>query len=134
MNIDESELKIRRPKDMIPTVEVNVNALPAEADPYGPFIEQVLAKAAARSEKLRASIYVYQGQSVNFFKPTWSAFFGVAGSMKLLEQIERAFEEIGTEDVRMSDYIHMSMGPCEFHIESGKVWRPLEPGRWYSVE
>ncbi|WP_213298038.1 ankyrin repeat domain-containing protein [Paraburkholderia sacchari] len=93
-----------------------------------------LRPVAAASPELRATIYVYQGQSVNFRVPSWSAFIGVDGPASLLNPIHQEFQNIPGVKVRLSDYIRPSQGLPEFHIEDGKMWRPVDAETWHAAD
>jgi hypothetical protein len=81
---------------------------------------------------MKATIYVYQGPSINFHQQTWSAFFGVAGDEKLLDVLLNAFRGAKVANARFSDFIDPSTATREFHIQDGHVWRPFESGTWYA--
>lgn len=120
-----SDLQFVRSREPIPTVEVDLYSFPDGPDDflcYGDLLVQALQPIASASPKMRASLYVYYGQSVNFHTPTNSAFIGVAGNKKLLEPLLAAFKKISGVKARFSDYIDPSSGRCEFHIQEGRVW------------
>ncbi len=129
-----TELSLIRPKDPLPTVEVDLDSIPEELFGYDDLVAQAMQPFAANSSELKATIYVYQGPSVNFHKNTFSAFFGVSGQKKqeLLDLLLQSFRRVSGVRARKSDYIDASMGLSEFHIENGVVWRPLDAVTWYS--
>ena len=88
----ESELQFVRSRDPLPTVEVDLDCIPEELHGYGELVTKAMSAIAAKYPKMRATIYVYQGQSINFHHQTWSAFFGVAGDKKLLDVLLKAFQ------------------------------------------
>ena len=126
----ESELKIVRSRDPLPTVEVDLDCIPKELNGYGELLTKAMSTIAAKYPKMRATIYVYRGQSINFHQQTWSAFFGVAGDKKLLDVLLNAFQGAKLDNVRFSDYIDPSTATKEFHVQDGYVWRPFESGTW----
>lgn len=130
----ESELKFVKSRDLLPTVEVDIDCIPKELHGYGDLVANAISTIAAKYPKMRATIYVYQSPSVNFNYPqqTWSAFFGVAGDEKVLDVLHDAFQAVKIKNVRFSDYIDQSVGVKRFHVQGGVVWRPLEDGTWYS--
>ena len=129
-----TDLNLVWPNAPIPTVEVDLNSIPEELFGYDNLVFQAIQPFVAGFPKIRVTIYVYQGPSVNFHEHTFSAFFGVAGQKKkeLLELILHSFRKISGVKVRNSDYIDASMGLSEFHIENGVVWRPADAVTWYS--
>ena len=128
----EDELEFVNSRNPLPTVEVDLDCIPEDVHGYGDLIATAIAPVAGRSPKMRATIYVYQGQSINFHQPTWSAFFGVAGDKKLLDVLLNAFRGAKVANVRFSDYIDPSTATSEFHVQDGQVWRPFESGTWYA--
>ncbi|QCP47909.1 hypothetical protein FAZ95_01160 [Trinickia violacea] len=128
------DLHFSRSREPIPTVEVDMNSIPDDLFGYSETVVTSLRALAAASPELRATIYVYQGQSINFHTPSWSAFIGVDGPVSFLKLIHHEFEGIPGVKVRMSDYIHPSQGLCEFHIEDGKVWRPVDAVTWHAED
>ena len=128
----ETDLHVGVSRDPMPTVEVDMDSIPAEHDGYANLVTEALAAFAAKSPSVRATIYVYQGPSANFHENTWSAFFGVSGNMKLLKVLLSAFKAAKISNVRFSDYIDPSTATKDFHVEDGFVWRPWEPGTWFS--
>jgi hypothetical protein len=129
----ESELQFVMPRDPLPTVEIDIDSIPEGLHGYSDLVTRSLSSVADKSIKLRATIYVYQGMSVNFHQQkTWSAFFGVAGGKKLLDVLLKAFQSAKVGNVRLSDYINSSTATRDFHIQDGHVWRPIEAGTWYT--
>lgn len=128
----ETELHLLRSREPIPTVEVDMDSLPESLFGYGDTVVASLRGIAHDSEELRATIYVYQGESVNFGTYSWSAFVGIDGPIALLEPILRGFEAIPGVRARLGDSIRPSQGLCEFHIEDGRVWRPSDAITWYA--
>jgi len=129
-----TDLNLVRPNDRLCTVEVDLNSIPEELFGYGDLVAQTIQPFAASSPELRATIYVYQGPSVNFQENTFSAFLGVAGQNKkeLLTLLLHSFRRVSGVKARNSDYIDASMGLSEFHMENGVVWRPSDATTWYS--
>lgn len=128
----ESELQIVRSRDPLPTVEVDLDCIPKEMHGYGELVTKAMSTIAAKSPKMRATIYVHQGLSTNFHQQTWSAFFGVAGDKKMLDVLQKAFKAAKVVNVRFSDDIDPSTALKEFHVQDSYVWRPLESGTWYA--
>ena len=128
----EGELQFVKSREPLPTVEIDLDCIPEELHGYGDLIANAITPVAARSLNMRATVYVYQGPSINFHQQTWSAFFGVAGDKKLLDALLNAFRGAKLANVRFSDYIDPSTATREFHVQDGHVWRPFEAGTWYS--
>jgi len=128
----ESDLQIVTPRDPLPTVEIDIDSIPESLHGYSDLVTRALSSVAEKSIKLRATIYVYQGMSVNFHQQTWSAFFGVAGDKKLLDALLNTFQSAKVANVRLSDYINPSTATRDFHVQDGHVWRPLEADTWYT--
>ncbi len=127
-----SELQFVKSRDPLPTVEVDLDSIPEDLHGYGELITKAVTSIAVISQHMRATIYVYQGPSINFHKQTWSAFFGVAGEKKLLDVLLNAFKSVKVVNVRFSDYIDPSTATKDFHVQDGYVWRPFESGTWYA--
>jgi len=132
MKRPETELHFVKPRDPIPTVEIDIDSIPESLHGYSDLVTKALTSIAEKSIKLRATIYVYQGMSINFHRQTWSAFFGVAGDEKLLNVLLNEFQAAKVVNVRFSDHIEPSSAIKEFHVQDGHVWRPLESGTWYT--
>jgi hypothetical protein len=128
----ESELQIVTPRDPLPTVEVDIDSIPEGLHGYSDLVTRALTSVAEKTIKLKATIYVYQGTSINFHHQSWSAFFGVAGEKKLLDVLLNAFREAKVNNARFSDYIDPSTATREFHVQDGHVWRPLDACTWYT--
>ena len=126
----ESELQFVTPRDPILSVEIDIDSIPKKLQGVSDLVTRALSSAADKSIKLRATIYVYQCMSINFYQQTWSAFFGVAGDKKLLDVLLNAFKSAKVGKVRLSDYINPSTATRDFHVQDGHVWRPLEAGTW----
>ncbi|WP_434661516.1 ankyrin repeat domain-containing protein [Paraburkholderia sp. A3BS-1L] len=124
------DLHFSRSREPIPTVELDMDSIPKNLSGYSDTVVASLRPIAAISPELRATIYVYQGQSVNFRVLSWSAFIGVDGPESLLRPIHQEFQNIPGVKVKLSDYIRPSQGLPEFHIEDGKVWRPVDAVTW----
>jgi hypothetical protein len=132
--ITATSLNFVRSKAPLPTVEVDLDSIPAEQLGYSDLVARALHAFAKTFPSCTATLYVYQGPSSNFHEPTFSAFFGVAGCDKeaLLETILRAFRDIAGVKAKMSDYIDSTTAFTEFHVENGTVWRPLDAATWFS--
>lgn len=125
-----NELQLVKPNGPLPTVEIDIDSLPEELQQYGDFVVDALTPFAFNSG-IVATIYVYQGPSVNFHQQTWSAFFGVANNKSLLDAIFKSFSAIKNINIRYSDSISPSSATMDFHLQDGHVWRPYEAGTWY---
>jgi hypothetical protein len=128
----EGELQFVKSRDPLPTVEIDLDCIPKELHGYGDLITNAITPVAARSPNMRATIYVYQGLSINFHQQTWSAFFGIAGDKKLLDVLLNTFRGAKLANARFSDYIDPSTATREFHVQDGHVWCPFESGTWYT--
>lgn len=125
-----SDLNFVHSKNPIPTVEIDIDSIPRDFNGYSAIVEAALQGVANNSPNLLATIYVYQGQSINFGSPTFSAFFGVAGQKKLLKLLLEAFQNVSGVNARYGDYINPDTAICEFHIQDGYVWRPDDATTW----
>lgn len=121
------ELHFVRPTDPIPTVELDRDSVPS----YGSLVVRAL-EAVKFSPKDRITIYVYMSTSINFHETTNSAFFGVAGSKSgaVLKKMLAAFSSEKGARARFSDYINASTATRDFHVEDGRVWRPIDAVTW----
>lgn len=132
----EKDLKIINSENRLPTLEIDLDSIPHEYFGYGDIVGNGLRIFANKNPKINASIYVYQGMSINFHENTFSAFFGVDSKqdIKILEYLLIEFKKIRGVTARLSDYITSSDGFLEFHIEGGIAWRPLDAEIWYSID
>ncbi|WP_262965897.1 ankyrin repeat domain-containing protein [Methylobacter psychrophilus] len=133
-----SDLKFIRTNASLPTVEVDLDSLPQDYHGYQKIVDQVLQVFITRYPESVMTIYVYQTQSVNFIDHmAFSAFIGIAGKKKsqdkLLDMLLNAFNKITGVNARFSDYINTTIGVCEFHVEYGQVWHPVDAGTWSSA-
>jgi len=120
------------PKEPIPTVEIDVDTLPAQCHGCADVLQKSLSTVAAKHSGMVATIYIHDGPSVNFGKQTYSTFMGVAGPESLLTNIFDAFSSLGGVNVRYSDDIRSSDGRRDVHIEDGKVWLAEDCVTWYA--
>lgn len=127
-----NELRIVRKREPLATVEVDLGSISQDYRGYDQLAGQALASLAARSQSTRATIYVYQSGSTNFGDRSDSAFFGVAGASRILEELHGVFSTVRGLRVRYSDFILASDAVCQYHLEGGKLWRPLDDGIWYA--
>ena len=127
-----SDLKFVRSREPIPTVEIDMDSMPEGFFGYTDLVAQALQPIAAASPKMLATLYVYQGPSSNFGEQTFSAFIGVAGPQKLLNPLLSGFKKISGIKARMSDYIDAATGQCEFHVQDGEIWQPIDMLNWFS--
>jgi len=128
----ESELQFVTPRDPLPAVEIDIDSIPEVLNGYSDLVVSALSSVAKKSINLRATIYVYQGMSVNFHQLSWSAFFGVAGDKKLLYVLLNSFRSVKVGNIKIRDYINSSTATMDFHVQDGHVWRPTESGTWYT--
>lgn len=132
MERQESELKfVVNPKNPLPTVEVDSDSIPTDLNGYD-LASKALSLFASTFPEDLATIYVYEGMSRNFHKPTWSYFFGVTGDIRLLDVLIHDFKKAGVTNVRASDYIDQSVATCSIHVQDGHVWRRLDAVTWYA--
>ena len=114
------------------TVEIDLDTLPEESFGYAQLVESALAPLAAADPRLCATVYVYQGPSVNFGNYGFSAFFGVAGDRRVLGALYASFSGARGLKARYSDQIQQSQTLREYHIEEGRLWQPEEEHVWYA--
>ncbi len=126
------ELNFVHSNNPMPTVEVDIDSIPEQFYGYSDLITQGIKSFVESSPECKATLYIYQGNSVNFHTQTYSAFIGIVGNKKdeLLELILKSFQKVSGIQARYSDYITESMGMMQFHIEGGKVWRPSDAMTW----
>lgn len=119
----------------LPTIEIDIDSIPEEYFGYGDIVGNSLKIFAEKNKKIDASIYVYQGMSVNFHDNTFSAFFGVDSkkNIEIIDHLLIEFKKIKEIKARLSDYIMASDSLLEFHVENGTVWRPADAETWYAV-
>lgn len=129
-----NQLQFVRTNSPMATVEIDVDSIPSDHSGYGRFVEQALADVAERLPSLRATVYVYEGPSINFGDDSESAFFGVAGDKRVLAALYAVFSSVRGLKARYSDSILASQAICQYHLEDERVWRPLEEGTWYAGE
>lgn len=129
-----AELQFKRTSEPMATVEINLDSIPSDQQGYGQIVQRALSRFAGNSPLLRATVYVYEGPSINFGVPGYSAFFGVAGSKQMLNELHSVFSVTPEIQVRYSDVILASRSLCQYHVEDGKLWLPLEEGVWYNDE
>ncbi len=131
---EASELSLCDSKSPVPTVELDLDSLPENIYGYDDLVFTTLSRLAKNKDSLKATVYVYQGPSVNFHEQSFSAFFGVAGNQtkRVLESIYSAFKPLAGVKCRYSDYIKTSDGICEFHVENGIAWRPSDATTWHT--
>lgn len=125
-----NELNFLNAREPMSTVEIDVDSLPDGVFGYSQLTESALAPLAAANPDLRATVYVYEGPSVNFGNYGHSAFFGVAGDRRVLGVLYTAFRGVAGLNVRHSDQIRQSQALRQYHLEDGKFWCPEEEGVW----
>lgn len=125
-------MRVVRKRQPLPTIEVDLGSIPSGYRGYDQLARQALSSLAAGSPATRSTLYVYQSGSTNFGDWSDSAFFGVAGESRALEELHAAFSSVRGVRVRFSDFILASDAVCQYHLEGGRLWKPLEDGVWYS--
>lgn len=130
----ESELNFVKNRTPIPSVEIDLDSIPDGISGYGNLIFDGLSAFAKKNSKLIATIYVQEGSSVNFGTQTWSAFFGISGSERLLHPLLAAFQRVKGMKARFSDYIKPPYESRQFHIQDGLVWQGYEEGSWFASQ
>ena len=127
-----NELHFVRSREPMSTVEIDLDTLPEGSFGYAQLVESALAPLAAADSRLSATVYVYQGPSVNFGNYGYSAFFAVAGDRRVLGALYASFSGTRGLKTRHSDQIQQSQALCQYHIEEGLLWRPDEGHVWYA--
>jgi len=123
-------LKLKGTNDMLPTVEVDYGSQNDAAMRCFGAVYRALATMAASKAALRATIYVYEGTSINFGSPTSSIWFGVAAPEKTLTTLFAVLGSVSGIRVRYGEYVHALNCHRLFHVESGVVWRDLGGDEW----
>lgn len=126
------ELHFNRPKNPIPTVEVDIDSIPDTAGEFPDVLLLALAGCLKQNASFVATIYTYLVPSVNFNAPTYSAFIGVAGPDSVLKGINNYFSAVKGTQVRFSDYIDPHQSIQQHHLEDGQIWSQREAGTWYA--
>lgn len=129
-----TEMKFVRPTGSMNTVEIDIDSLPSGSYGYGQLVERALAPVAAAMEDKFATVYVYEGPSINFHTSTWSAFFGVAGPRAILDALHSTFSAVAGVKVRHSDSILSSQALCQYHIQEGRLWQAEDAAEWSSAD
>jgi len=127
-----NELHFIQTRDPMSTVEIDLDSLPDGSSGYAQMVVAALAPLAASDSGLRATVYVYQGPSVNFGNYGYSAFFGAAGDRRVLVALYAFFCGAAGLKVRHSDQIRQSQAVCQYHLEDGRLWSPEEEHVWYA--
>ena len=124
------DLALQGKGDVLPTVEVDVHDDNDVAMSCMEGLRQVLEAFGQAKRQPRATIYAYEGPSVNFGRMTNSIFFAVAGRGRLIQLAHAVLGEVPGADVRYGDYIPEDRCvPC-LHVEGGVVWAPEDGGEW----
>ena len=131
------ELKFRRSKRPLATVEVDIESLEEAGKDFPDTLYESLKLFAESDEECRASIYLYETESCNFISRkrelTYSIFIGVAGGGRRVHNVlYKSFSSIKGVNVKFSDSINPNKSILEYHIENGLVWRPYEAGVPYA--
>lgn len=128
--MDVWDLQFAGAGEVLPTVEVDTGDEHAVACACERAIESVLS--AAKKSKC-VTVYVYEGPSINFGRPTNSIFFAVAGPERLLIRVHAALAAVSGAKVRFGDCLSASSCIPNFHLQDGKLWRPIESDTWEAV-
>lgn len=126
------QLNFLRPRESIPTVEVDIDSLPDGNGGCAELLRSALSSLAARNPKLVGTIYIMVGGSVSFGSRTVSAFIGVAGPKRLLPAVFDALQRLGSVRVRYGEEIDQADGRLEVHIQDGLVWLCEDDATWYA--
>ena len=126
------ELKFRRFRKRLATVEVDIESLEEAGKNFPDTLYESLTLFAESNEELCVSIYTYLIQSCNFGKLTYSGFIGVIGGRQVLDALYTSFRSIKGVNIQFSEYINTNESILEYHIENGLVWRPLDACTWYA--
>ena len=134
-----NELKFRRSKRPLATVEVDIESLEEAGKDFPDTLYESLKLFAESDKECRASIYTYLIESCNFVSRkgelTYSGFIGVVGGgRRVLDVVYKSFCSIRGVNVKFSDYINPNKSILEYHIENGLVWRGLDAVEWYAEE
>lgn len=130
-NIEELSFVIKG--GPIPSVEIDIDSIPSNFSGYDDIVIKALNGIITKNLSVRATIYVYRTISINFLDQTNSAFFGVAGPKSVLRHLCNAFQRIPGLRVRYSDYISPSESICQYHVQDGKVWQPIDALTWFAT-
>lgn len=127
------ELNFVKTKEPMETIEIDLDSLDLSSrHGYGDLVEMALDPLAKADPSLCATVWVFHGNSVNFSKNGYSAFFGVAGNKSLLNALDTIFRSTPGLMVRPSDSIYMAQSMCQYHLEGGELWREYEAYLWYA--
>jgi hypothetical protein len=105
----ELELSFVEAKGPLPTVEVDLDSIPADMYGYGDLVAKALQGYLNSSPSTVATVYDHHTQSVNFREPTSSAFLLVAGSDEILARLLYAFKKVPGIRARYSDSIAVTV-------------------------
>lgn len=130
----ETELKFMVSGDPLPTVEIDMDNIPANYDGYTDLVAYAISAAAEYYPKKRATFYTYFSPSMNFFEQTRSVFIGIAGDEKILDILLEEIRSAGVTNSRHSDYIDILSSSREFHMQEGAAWFITETGNWVRFE
>lgn len=120
-------------KESLPTVEVDLGSIPETYCGYDDIVANALRPFASSNPSTRATVYVYQGMSINFHKQTDSAFFVVVGEKGILDILLNAFNLTPGIRAKASDCISPSTATLQYHVQDGLVWRPVDALTWYAA-
>lgn len=134
IEIAATNLSFVKPTARMPTIELDTDSIPETFSGYSGIVESVLKSLATKNRSAKATVYVYEVQSVNFAAYTWSAFFGVAGAQNILNLLLSSFQNIPGVRAKFSDFMSPIDAIMQFHIQDGMVWCPLDAITWYANE
>lgn len=122
------ELKFVGAEEMLATIEVDTN------DDYDVAVacEDAIATALPLiSRASRATVYVFEGPSINFGRQTNSIWFAIAGTERVLTHLHAVLNGVAGADVRFGEYIPARRCVPRMHLENGTVWRPaVDSDEW----
>lgn len=127
-----NELHFVHARDPLPTVEIDLDTLPAGMHGYGQLVEAALSPLAAADPDLRATVYVFHGPTVSFGNYGYSAFFAAAGDRRVHGALHAVFQGTAGLRVRHGDHIDPAQALRQYHLEDGRLWCPDEEYVWYA--
>ena len=121
------DLKFVGAGEMLPTIEVDTGDDYLVACACEDAISVALAMLARAPS---VTVYVYEGPSINFGRPTNSIFFAVAGPERALEPLHAVLSSVSGADVRFSEYLHVDWCVPRLHVEKGTVRKAADFDEW----
>jgi hypothetical protein len=129
-----SKLDLRGRGGMLPTVEVDTADDYLVACACEKAVRNVLTTFGRLSRPPRVTVYVYEGPSINFLRPTNSIFFAVAGTERVLTAIRAGLGAVDGAHVRYGDYILAERCVPRMHLEKGGLWLPSDEDVWEKAD